>query len=297
MQRRLPVLDELGEVTDESGAVKSTYASWEDTVETIRPILFRHGFALSFRPGLSARGEPVVVGVLRHEAGHKEEAELVLPADVSGGKNPVQAVGSSLSYGQRYVTKLLLNLASRRVEDDDDGQMAGSVQAERDAIVEINALESEEHFPAWKRDQPQTAGRACASVLPAGDRLLQHPARPHPRARSGGGMRIVRQRTAEWESARLGKATASRIAEVIAKTKSGYAASRANYAAQLICERLTGVKAEAFESAAMRWGVEKETEALELYAFEQDADVVQVGFLDHPKIAMAGASPDGLVGR
>ena len=51
MQRRLPVLDELGEVTDESGAVKSTYASWEDTVETIRPILFRHGFALSFRPG------------------------------------------------------------------------------------------------------------------------------------------------------------------------------------------------------------------------------------------------------
>jgi len=108
-------------------------------------------------------------------------------------------------------------------------------------------------------------------------------------------MRIVRQRTAEWESARLGKATASRIAEVIAKTKSGYAASRANYAAQLICERLTGVKADAFESAAMRWGVEKESEALELYAFEQDADVTQVGFLDHPKIAMAGASPDGLV--
>ena len=56
MQRRLPVLDELGEVTDESGEVKSTYASWEDTVETIRPILFRHGFALSFRPGLSLEG-------------------------------------------------------------------------------------------------------------------------------------------------------------------------------------------------------------------------------------------------
>ena len=159
MQRRLPVLDELGEVTDESGAVKSTYASWEDTVETIRPILFRHGFALSFRPGLSARGEPVVVGVLRHEAGHKEEAELVLPADVSVGKNPVQAVGSSLSYGQPYVTKLLLNLASRRVEEDDDGQMAGSVQAERDAIVEINALESEEHFPAWKR-----TNRGCYNI-------------------------------------------------------------------------------------------------------------------------------------
>ncbi len=57
------------------------------------------------------------------------------------------------------------------------------------------------------------------------------------------------------------------------------------------------MKAEAFESAAMRWGAEKEAEALELYAFEQDADVTQVGFLDHPKIAMAGASPDGLVGE
>ncbi len=158
MQRRLPVLDELAEVTDESGAVKSTYASWEDTVETIRPILFRHGFALSFKPSVSARGEPMVVGVLRHQAGHKEEAELVLPADVSGGKNPVQAVGSSLSYGQRYVTKLLLNLASRRVEEDGDGQMAGSVQAERDAIVEINALEAEDAFPAWKRANRRRLG-------------------------------------------------------------------------------------------------------------------------------------------
>ncbi len=109
-------------------------------------------------------------------------------------------------------------------------------------------------------------------------------------------MRITRQRTPDWEAARLGKATASRIADVIASTKSGYAASRANYAAQLICERLTGVKAEAFESAAMRWGQEKEGEALEVYAFEQDADVTQVGFLDHPTVPMAGASPDGLVG-
>ena len=109
-------------------------------------------------------------------------------------------------------------------------------------------------------------------------------------------MRIVRQRTPDWEAARLGKATASRIADVIASTRSGYAASRANYAAQLISERLTGVKAEAFESAAMRWGQEKEAEALEVYAFEQDADVTQVGFLDHPTVPMSGASPDGLVG-
>jgi hypothetical protein len=151
MQRRLPVLDELGEVTDESGEVRSTYATWEDVVEVIRPILFRHGFALSFKPSVSPRGEPVVVGVLRHQAGHKEEAELVLPADLSGGKNPVQAVGSSLSYGQRYVAKLLLNLASRRRGEDDDGRSAGESTGERDAIVEINGLDMEADFPAWKR--------------------------------------------------------------------------------------------------------------------------------------------------
>jgi hypothetical protein len=127
-------------------------------VETIRPILFRHGFALSFKPSVSARGEPVVVGVLRHQGGHKEEAELVLPFDPSGGKNPVQAVGSSLSYGQRYVTKLILNLASRKLDEDDDGQMAGSVQAERDAIVEINGLEMEDAFPAWKRANRRRLG-------------------------------------------------------------------------------------------------------------------------------------------
>jgi putative phage-type endonuclease len=109
-------------------------------------------------------------------------------------------------------------------------------------------------------------------------------------------MRMLAQRTSEWEAARLGKATASRIGDVIAKTKSDYAASRANYAAELVCERLTGMRAETFESPAMRWGAEKEAEALELYAFEQDAEVTQIGFLDHPRIAMAGASPDGLVG-
>ena len=158
MQRRLPVLDELAEVTDAAGEVTSTYASWEDTIETIRPILFRHGFALSFKPSLSPRGEPAVVGVLRHADGHKEEAELVLPADVSGGKNPVQAVGSSLSYGQRYLTKLLLNLASRRRDEDDDGQLAGSGAEERSAIVEINALQTEAAFPAWKRANRKRLG-------------------------------------------------------------------------------------------------------------------------------------------
>ena len=107
----------------------------------------------------------------------------------------------------------------------------------------------------------------------------------------------MEQRTPEWHAARLGKATGSRIADIVAKTKAGYSTSRVNYAAQLVCERLTGVAGESFVSAAMQWGSEKEPEAQRLYAFEHDTEVVKVGFLDHPKIAMSGASPDGLIGE
>jgi putative phage-type endonuclease len=107
----------------------------------------------------------------------------------------------------------------------------------------------------------------------------------------------MEQRTPEWIAARLGKATASRIADIIARTKSGYSTSRANYAAQLVCERLTGVQAEGFVSSAMQWGLEKEPEAVRLYEFEHDVEVARVGFLDHPRVGTSGASPDGLIGE
>jgi putative phage-type endonuclease len=106
----------------------------------------------------------------------------------------------------------------------------------------------------------------------------------------------MEQHSPQWHAARLGKATASRIADIVARTKSGYATSRANYAAELVCERLTGVHAESFVSSAMAWGVEKEAEARRLYEFERDLQAVTVGFIDHPAIAMSGASPDGLIG-
>ena len=105
----------------------------------------------------------------------------------------------------------------------------------------------------------------------------------------------MEQRTEEWFAARLGKVTASRVADVIAKTKSGYSASRDNYMAQLICERLTNTQGESFTNAAMQWGTE--TEPLARSAYEAHAEMVEeVGFVQHPKIEQAGASPDGLVG-
>ena len=106
----------------------------------------------------------------------------------------------------------------------------------------------------------------------------------------------VVQGSEAWFAARLGNVTASRVADVIAKTKSGYSASRDNYMAQLICERMTNTVAESFSSAAMQWGTE--TEPLARAAYESYADVLvdQVGYVPHPVINRAGASPDGLVG-
>ena len=101
----------------------------------------------------------------------------------------------------------------------------------------------------------------------------------------------------EWLVARLGNATASRIADVIAKTKTGWGASRANYAAELVAERLTGASAERFTNAAMAWGTEKEPDARAAYEFYTGETVELVGFVQHSKIRNTGASPDGLVGE
>lgn len=104
------------------------------------------------------------------------------------------------------------------------------------------------------------------------------------------------QGSIEWLAARVGKVTASRVADVIATTKTGYGASRANYMAELIAERLTGQPAERYSNAAMAHGTATEPEARDLYAFMVDAEVEQVGLIEHPIIDMTGASPDGLVG-
>lgn len=105
------------------------------------------------------------------------------------------------------------------------------------------------------------------------------------------------QGSPEWFAERLGRVTASRVADVTAKTKTGWGASRANYMADLVAERLTGEAAEGFTNAAMRWGTDMEPQAKLAYQFRQGVTVENCGFVAHPSIEMAGASPDGFVGE
>jgi putative phage-type endonuclease len=107
---------------------------------------------------------------------------------------------------------------------------------------------------------------------------------------------MMEQRSEAWFAARAGKVTASRISDVLARTKSGWGAGRKNYAAQLVAERLTGTVEPSYCNAAMQWGTDTEPHAREAYCQHMLCAVEEVAFVDHPTIAMAGASPDGLIG-
>ena len=106
---------------------------------------------------------------------------------------------------------------------------------------------------------------------------------------------MIEQRTTEWLQERCGKVTASRIADVMAKTKSGYGQARINYMADIIAERLTNEPKPSFMTSAMQWGVDTEPQARAMYELQTGRDVVEVGFIKHPEIEWTGASPDGLI--
>lgn len=117
MQPRIPTIGEKAK-TD-----KGTYAPREDIVEVIRPILAEFGFSLSFRTEWPEKDRIQVVGILTHEGGHSRESKFLTAADQSGSKNGVQALGSAVEYGRRYTTTDLLNIATRKA--DDDGKKSG----------------------------------------------------------------------------------------------------------------------------------------------------------------------------
>jgi len=108
-------------------------------------------------------------------------------------------------------------------------------------------------------------------------------------------MEEIIQGTEEWFNCRLGKITASRITDLMAKTKTGEGAGAKNYRAQLVCERLTGAREESYINAAMQRGTDMEPVARECYEFITGNTVEQIGFIDHATVPMLGCSPDGLL--
>lgn len=143
MSELQPDLPSIGERGNAAG--RYTYALWEDINTAIKPILMRHGFALTFRTDF-ANGI-TVTGVLSHRGGHREETSITLPSDKSGNKNDVQAVASSVSYGKRYTAGALLNLTSHG--EDDDAYRALQETVTDEQLAKLNEwMESTESDPA-----------------------------------------------------------------------------------------------------------------------------------------------------
>lgn len=125
MQGEIPVITERGEI-EVDGRIRSRYATNEDIQSTVKPILQRHGFSLRFRHEYDGP-KMKIIGILAHDAGHCEQDEFLTAPDNGGKMNDIQRIGSARSYGQRYCTLALLNIATRGA--DDDGRAAGGSQA------------------------------------------------------------------------------------------------------------------------------------------------------------------------
>jgi len=159
MQPELPIITRSGNLKtrtrDGRDALDTKYAKFEDIMMAVIPIMSRHGFGLQFRTKMLQQQQQVlVIGKLMHRDGHSEEGEMMLPADVTGGKNAVQAFGSSISYGKRYVMVALLNIITEG--EDTDGVPPG-VDRETGEI----------------RQQPRSTSSGPALCTDAQQRLLR----------------------------------------------------------------------------------------------------------------------------
>lgn len=125
MQPKLPIVKKLGK-----GHNKVAYALWEDIAEAIAKVTAAHGFSLTFRVKKS-ENNVAVTAILAHKDGHREETTLDLPVDTSGNKNPVQAIGSSTSYGKRYTAGLLMNIITAGEDDDANSHGKSTISLEK----------------------------------------------------------------------------------------------------------------------------------------------------------------------
>jgi hypothetical protein len=159
----MPVINK-NRTVDFTSSKGRTHYRFEDLAEIVRviaPILGRHGLSHRFRTQ-SPVGEPITVTcVISHRDGHFEENTLVGPRDDSGNKNPIQSIGSTITFLQRYTLKAALGLAA---SDDDDGMAAGGKTQEEtgpiseEQVKKIRELIEEtgaeiDKFCAWLKIQ------------------------------------------------------------------------------------------------------------------------------------------------
>jgi hypothetical protein len=142
---------------------KNTYATLDDINYVLKPIMQRHGFAVTFKVEHTGAGISIT-GILMHSAGHREQTTMLLPLDTGPGRNAVQAVGSSTTYGKRYVMCALLNITTGEARDD-DGYAAGAPSTEMRDQVRADILERVAQ--AGDQEELKRVWQAAVAVLKA----------------------------------------------------------------------------------------------------------------------------------
>jgi len=136
LQEELPIIKKSAKITH-SGRQISDYARYEDIHKAIKPLLIKNGFSLRFN-SKESNSKIIITGTLAHRDGHSITDEIPLAIDASGAKNSVQGVGSTISYGKRYLVSMLLNLVFEG--EDDDGRKSGYIPITDEHAAEIKQL-------------------------------------------------------------------------------------------------------------------------------------------------------------
>lgn len=152
MQPQIPIIDEHGRI-EVRGQLRSTYAPLEDIHEVIKPITAQFGFSIRHRTEWPADkpGTIRIIGILSHEQGHSEETTFEAPMDRSDFRTDIQSMGSTVSYGRRYTTLDLLNIATRKVDNDGNKKKEDEPSAPDGYDAWLATLEgvADEGFPAF----------------------------------------------------------------------------------------------------------------------------------------------------
>ena len=124
---------------------RATYATYEQITKQIRPVYTAEGLSLSFDSERAEEGYTRYICEVKHQAGHSERVSMELPPDDGGmngksNKNPVQALGSSMTYAKRYLTMEVFALAQSDDPDDDDGNAAAKAAPHSGYLLERIAL-------------------------------------------------------------------------------------------------------------------------------------------------------------
>ncbi len=163
-------------VTDKRNSqTMSKYASYEALDRAVRPTYTSHGFSLTFNTGDAPDDKIVIKCRVAHDDGHSRDYSITMPADGKGAKGGevmtrTHATGSAVSYGMRYLLKMIFNIATGDGWSDDDGNAAGSKPVEDDldesvrayldiASAKIASAQTANDLRAWWNAEKETRAR------------------------------------------------------------------------------------------------------------------------------------------